>query len=54
MIIFDLRLVRFDILAERWPSKAPFKVTHERAGEVLVDVFRFRLMLTNHRRLAAL
>ncbi len=50
MIVFDFCVGPFDLLVERYPHSAPFKVTHEGPGEVFVDVGRYSLTLTNHRR----
>lgn len=52
IILFNLRLGRFDILAEQWTAKVPFKVTREAPGEVIVDVARLRVIFTNFRRTA--
>lgn len=40
----------FDLLAERWAKRVPFGVSRPGVGEVIADVGRWRVMLTNHRR----
>ncbi|WP_170377284.1 hypothetical protein [Ruegeria atlantica] len=52
MIVFDYCVDHFDLLIERHPHSTPFKVTREGPGETFVDVGRYRLMFTNHRKTA--
>ena len=49
MIIFDLRLGRFSILARREPDWCSLKVTRERPGEIAVDLPYATVILTNYR-----
>lgn len=50
MIVFDFCVGPFDLLVEREARSVPFKVTREGPGEVFVDVGRYALTFTNHRR----
>lgn len=52
MIVFDFCVGSFDLLVECYPHSIRLKVTREGAGEVFVDVGRYRLMFTNHRKAA--
>lgn len=47
-IAFDFRLGRFSMLVERWPRPVPLKVDREGRGEIIIDLHRYRLMLTDH------
>ena len=49
MIIFDLRLGPFSILAQREPYQRTLKVTREGPGEVAVDLPCASIILTNFR-----
>ncbi len=50
MIVFDFCVGPFDLLIERETRSVPFKVTREGPGEVFLDVGRYALTFTNHRR----
>ncbi len=52
MIIFDFRFGPFDLLIEREARSVPLKVTREGPGEVFLDVGRYALTFTNHRKAA--
>lgn len=53
MIIFDLRLGRFSILARREPDWRSFAANQEGPGEITVDLPYVRVYLTNDRRAEA-
>ena len=53
MIIFDIRLGRFSILAQRETVGHTFKVTREGPGEITVDLPYVSIILTNERRVGA-
>ncbi len=53
MIVFDFCVGPFDLLVERYPHSAPFKVTREGPSETFVDVGRYRLTFTNHKKFEA-
>ncbi len=53
MIIFDIRLGRFSILALRETVGHTFKVTREGPGEVIFDLPWVSVIFTNHRKAAA-
>ena len=53
MIVFDFCVGPFDLLVERYPHSAPLKVTREGPGEVFVDVGRYRVTFTNHKKVWA-
>jgi hypothetical protein len=50
MIIFDIRLGRFTILAQRETVAHTFKVTREGPGEVIIDLPYVSIFLTNESR----
>lgn len=50
--ILDLRAGPFDMLVELWPRTAPFKVHRGHPEEILVDVWRLRVMFTFQRKKA--
>ncbi len=52
MIVFDFCVGPFDLLVERHSHSVPLNVSREGPGEVFVDVGRYRLMFTNHRKAA--
>ena len=54
MIIFDIRLGRFTILAQRETFGHTFKVTREGAEEVVFDLPWVSLTFTNYRKAEAL
>ena len=50
--IIDFRVGPFDLLVELWSRTAPFKVHRGHPDEILVDVWRVRMMFTFHRKKA--
>ena len=50
MIVFDLHLGRFSILAQHEPDWRTFNVTREVQGEITVDLPYVRIYLTNYKR----
>ena len=50
MIIFDIHLARFSVLALRETVKHTFKVTREGPGEVVIDLPYLSLTFTNYKR----
>ncbi len=52
MNVFDFCIGPFDLLVERYPHSTPLQVIQVRPGETFVDVGRFRLTFTNHRKAA--
>lgn len=54
MIIFDMRIGHFSILAQRETVRHTFKVTREGAGEVIVDLPWVSVTFTNYRKAKAL
>jgi len=53
MIIFDIRLGRFSILAQRETVAHGFRVTQEGPGEITLDLPYISFTLTNERRVEA-
>ena len=53
MIIFDIRLGRFSILAQRETVAHAFRVTQEGPGEVTFDLPYVSIVLSNERRVEA-
>lgn len=53
MIIFDIRLSNFSILAQRETVRHSFKVTREGSGEVILDLPFASITFTNHRKAEA-
>ncbi|MCD1625801.1 hypothetical protein K7H22_07360 [Seohaeicola saemankumensis] len=54
MIIFDIRLGRFSILAQRETVRHPFKVTREGSGIVVFDLPFTTVTFMNHRKAEAM
>ncbi|MCL6285997.1 hypothetical protein M3P21_21000 [Ruegeria sp. 2012CJ41-6] len=50
--IIDLSVGPFDLLVELWPRTALFKVQRDYPDELVVDVWRLRVMFTFHRKKA--
>ncbi|MEO1140508.1 MAG: hypothetical protein AAFW87_13765 [Pseudomonadota bacterium] len=50
MIIFDICLGRFSILAQREPYHRSFKVTREGPGEIVINLPSTSVLFTNYRR----
>jgi len=50
MIIFDIRIGRFSILAQSETFQRTFKVTHEAPGEIIVDLPSASITFTNEKR----
>ncbi|WP_299884904.1 hypothetical protein [uncultured Ruegeria sp.] len=53
MIVFDFCVGPFDLLVERHQLSTPLKVTLEGPGETFVDVGRYTLTFTNHKKFEA-
>lgn len=53
MIILDIRLGRFSLLAQRESDPHTIRLTRE-PGEIIVDLPYLRVFLSNHRRVAHL
>lgn len=54
MIIFDIRLGRFSVFAQRETVHHTFKVTREGPGEVTLDLPFASITCTNHRKAEAI
>lgn len=52
MIIFDFRLGRFSIIAQRETYQRTFKVTRDVSGEVIFDLPRISIVFTNEKKAA--
>jgi hypothetical protein len=51
MIVFDLRLGRFDVLVLKEETKRPvWEVCREEPGVLTINTTRFTTIFTNHRR----
>ncbi len=53
MIIFDIHIGHFSILAQRETVAHAFKVTQEGPGEITIDLPHVSILVTNARRAEA-